>query len=547
MENYQQKIMDILFSNRKSVFFYWDCVNNFWKVFGDYIPRMDSEKNNPLKALMEEDLILPEDRSVFKLHMLQIEKGLQDGILEDNLEVQCHIKSREGYQWYKINCRFLKDGQNRIVEMAGSMEPMSAIEIMQKNQLQHLTMDRNPQVFAGAVREQFAKYPDGKFAFIQFDVEKFKMINELYGDEFGTEVLGNILSTLKVICHKEQLYARLSADLFMIVTKYDEEKDLIEFIHYLEENLNHYKDVNYQLAFGVYLVADKTIETRHMGDSASLARKSIKGNALQNIGFFKEDLKTTLYSRKFIEDNMKKALEEGQFVMYLQPKYSISENRIMGAEALVRWIHPEMGMIVPMNFIPVLEENGFVVKLDEYIWEQACCTIRKWIDEKREPVPISVNVSRVHLMKEQIFHTLKALLEKYRIPQKYLELEITETVQNINIDSAIRSLKKEGYTLLMDDFGSGASSLNTLKNTPFDVIKIDREFLNDFIESERGQKIIAHTIHMTKDIGLDLIAEGVETKEQAMFLQDCGCNMAQGYYYAKPMPLKEFDKLILSE
>ena len=138
---------------------------------------------------------------------------------------------------------------------------------------------------------------------------------------------------------------------------------------------------------------------------------------------------------------------------------------------------------------------------------------------------------------------MKNLLEKYRIPREFLELEITETVQNINIDRVIRSLKKEGYTLLMDDFGSGASSLNTLKNTPFDVIKIDREFLNDFIESERGQKIIAHTIHMTKDIGLDLIAEGVETKEQAAFLQDCGCDMAQGYYYAKPMPISNFDEL----
>lgn len=544
MENNQQKMMDILFSNRKSVFFYWNCVQASWQVLGDYIPKMNSKKANPLKALIEEELILPEDRNIFQIYLTRIEKGLQEGMPEDSLEIQCHVKSREGYQWYKINCRFRKDEQERIMEAAGFLEPMSAIEIMQKSQLARLTMDRNPQVFATAIREQFAKYPQDKFAFIQFDVEKFKMINELYGEEFGTEVLGNILNTLKGICNKEQLFARLSADLFLVVTRYEEETELIEFIHYLEENLNHYKDVTYSFAFGVYLVTDKTMETRHMGDSASLARKSIKGNALQNIAFFKESLKSTLYSRKFIEDNMKAALENGQFVMYLQPKYSISENCIIGAEALVRWIHPEMGMIAPMNFIPVLEENGFIVKLDEYIWEQACRTIKTWIDENRTPVPISVNVSRVHLTKDQILHTLKILLEKYKIPKELLELEITETVHNINIDGAIRSLKEEGYTLLMDDFGSGASSLNTLKNTPFDVIKIDREFLNHFIESERGQKIIAHTIHMTKDIGLDLIAEGVETKEQAVFLQDCGCNMAQGYFYAKPMPLQEFDKFI---
>lgn len=543
MGDVQQKMMNILFSDPKSMFFYWNCKENSWQVFGDYISRMVSDTENPLQVLLVKDLVLPEDKNVFEIFMSQIEKGIKIGIEEHKLEVQCHLNCKEGFQWYKIITRFIKNEQKQIVEMAGSLEPMTDIEIMQKKQMVHITMDRNPQVFSAAVREQFAKYPDDNFAFIQFDVEKFKMINELYGEDVGTEVLANILDTLKSLCNKEQLYARLSADLFMVVTKYQDEKQLVEFIHYLESHLDHYKDIHYRLAFGVYLVTEKTTEIRHMGDSASLARKTIKGNALQNIAFYKEDLKSILYSRKFVEDNMENALQTGQFVMYLQPKYSIADNEMIGAEALVRWIHPELGTISPINFIPVLEENGFIVKLDEYMWEQACIAIRRWIDEGKKPVPISVNVSRVHLLKDQLIITLKNLLEKYRIPREFLELEITETVQNINIDRVIRSLKKEGYTLLMDDFGSGASSLNTLKNTPFDVIKIDREFLNDFIESERGQKIIAHTIHMTKDIGLDLIAEGVETKEQAAFLQDCGCDMAQGYYYAKPMPISNFDEL----
>lgn len=548
MEDKKQKIIDILFSNKNNIFFYWDCSNNTWEIFGDDILKIISDDLNPLEALLENGIIMPEDRNIFQIFMTHIEKGIQEGIEEDNLELQCHIKTRtKEYQWYKINCQFRKDGQNQIKEIACIMESMSAIEIMQKEQLLNLTMDRNPQVFANAIREQFLKYPDEKFAFIQFDVEKFKMINELYGDEFGTEVLQNICTTLKTLCNEEQLFARLSADLFMVVTRYTEEDELLNFIRFLERNLNHYKEAHYELAFGVYLVKDKTMETRHMGDSASLARKSIKGNALQNIAFFEENLKSTLYSRKFIEDNMKTALESGEFVMYLQPKYSISDKKTIGAEALVRWIHPEMGLITPMNFIPVLEENGFITKLDEYMWEQACRTIRNWMDRNITPIPISVNVSRVHLKKKQLISNLKRLLEKYHIPKELLELEITETVQNVNIDDTICSLKEEGFTLLMDDFGSGASSLNTLKNTPFDVIKIDREFLNDFIESERGQKIIAHTVQMTKDIGLDLIAEGVETKEQEMFLQNCGCNIAQGYYYSKPVPIEEFNKLVYNE
>lgn len=548
MEDKKQKIIDILFSNKNNIFFYWDCSNNTWEIFGDDILKIISDDLNPLEALLENGIIMPEDRNIFQIFMTHIEKGIQEGIEEDNLELQCHIKTRtKEYQWYKINCQFRKDGQNQIKEIACIMESMSAIEIMQKEQLLNLTMDRNPQVFANAIREQFLKYPDEKFAFIQFDVEKFKMINELYGDEFGTEVLQNICTTLKTLCNEEQLFARLSADLFMVVTRYTEEDELLNFIRFLERNLNHYKEAHYELAFGVYLVKDKTMETRHMGDSASLARKSIKGNALQNIAFFEENLKSTLYSRKFIEDNMKTALESGEFVMYLQPKYSISDKKTIGAEALVRWIHPEMGLITPMNFIPVLEENGFITKLDEYMWEQACRTIRNWMDRNINPIPISVNVSRVHLKKKQLISNLKRLLEKYHVPKELLELEITETVQNVNIDDTICSLKEEGFTLLMDDFGSGASSLNTLKNTPFDVIKIDREFLNDFIESERGQKIIAHTVQMTKDIGLDLIAEGVETKEQEMFLQNCGCNIAQGYYYSKPVPIEEFNKLVYNK
>ena len=544
MGDIQQKMMNILFSDPKSMFFYWNCVENSWQVTGDYIPEMISDTENPLEILIKKELILPEDRNVFEIYMSQAEKGIKEGLKEDKLEIQCRLNSEEGFKWYRITSRFIKNELGQIQEMAGHLEPMTDIEIMQKQQIVHMTMDRNPQVFAQAVKKQFAKYPDDHFAFIQFDVEKFKMINELYGEDVGTEVLDNILNTLKSLCNEEQIYCRLSADIFMVVTKYQDEKQIVEFIHCLESHLDHYKDIRYRLAFGVYLVTDKTMQIRYMGDSAALARKSIKGNALQNVAFYKEDLKSTLYSRKFVEDNMEEALRTGQFVMYLQPKYSISDNEMIGAEALVRWIHPELGVIAPINFIPVLEDNGFIVKLDEYMWEQACITIRKWIDQGKKPVPISVNVSRVHLLKDQLITTLKNLLKQYQIPRELLELEITETVQNINIDKVIRSLKKEGYTLLMDDFGSGASSLNTLKNTPFDVIKIDREFLNDFIESDRGQKIIAHTIHMTKDIGLELIAEGVETKEQAMFLQDCGCDMAQGYYYAKPMPLSNFDELM---
>ena len=230
--------------------------------------------------------------------------------------------------------------------------------------------------------------------------------------------------------------------------------------------------------------------------------------------------------------------------MYLQPKYSILHDKMVGAEALVRWVRPGKGIIPPAEFIPMFEKNGFVTKMDAFIWEEACRTVRSWMDKGIEPLPISVNVSRIHLKSGLFITTLNNLVEQYKIPKKYLEIEITETAEEEDAGVGINTLKENGFTLLMDDFGSGYSSLNTLKDTQFDVIKIDREFLQDFIGSKRGQTIVKHTIQMTRSIGLDLVAEGVETKEQAEFLSACGCDTAQGFYYAKPMTVEEFNVLL---
>lgn len=230
--------------------------------------------------------------------------------------------------------------------------------------------------------------------------------------------------------------------------------------------------------------------------------------------------------------------------MYLQPKYSILHDKMVGAEALVRWIRPGKGIIPPAEFIPMFEKNGFVTKMDAFIWEEACRTVRSWMDKGIEPLPISVNVSRIHLKSGLFITTLNNLVEQYKIPKKCLEIEITETAEEEDAGVGIDTLKENGFTLLMDDFGSGYSSLNTLKDTQFDVIKIDREFLQDFIGSKRGQTIVKHTIQMTRSIGLDLVAEGVETKEQAEFLSACGCDTAQGFYYAKPMTVDEFNALL---
>lgn len=448
------------------------------------------------------------------------------------------------YKWLKLTVLAPKNEDGGIKYIIGHITVMNNSEILTRTILNSFTNDKHPEVFNNRARQILDESGDRRVAFIQFDIEKFKLINTAYGDALGTEILNFIGNGLKTICNDDQICIRLSADVFMVCTAFDSTEEIERLINTIQDRLGHYKDIHYKLVFGVNLVTDKSLPIRKMGDRAAMARQGMKGNALENVAYYADGQENSMISRKFIEDSMDAALANGEFVMYLQPKYSISSESIVGAEALVRWIHPERGIIAPMEFIPIFETNGFIKKLDKCIWEQACKTIRNWIDKDIKPVPISINISRVHLTDERFIGILNELIEKYDISKDLLEIEITESMENGSADDMIKKLHDSGYVLLMDDFGSGYSSLNTLKNTPFDVIKMDRQFFSEFMLSERGKKIISHTISMSLDIGMGLVAEGIETKEQAEFLSDCGCDVAQGYYYSRPITLSDFDRLV---
>ena len=383
-----------------------------------------------------------------------------------------------------------------------------------------------------------------EIGFIQFDISKFKIINDLYGEKFGDEILDFINRQLKELCHPEQYFINLRSDVFMVVTEYENDGELLEFIRQIDQNINCFKDVKLHITFGVYSVEEGTTEMRQMEDRAAMARRAAKNNILTNILFYKEQFKETLYNRKFIEENMETAIAENQFQMYLQPKYSISQNKIIGAEALVRWYHPRRGMIYPDQFIPVIEENGFIKKVDYYIWERACHFIKKCQDAGINACPVSVNVSRVHLRDNECIHVLSGLIAQSGIARNLLELEITETADSQQVSKKAFQLKEEGFTLLMDDFGSGYSSLNILLETPFDVIKLDRKFMENMMVSDKGKLILEQVVSMSDKLELGLLAEGVESKAQIDLLQSIGCDQVQGYYYAQPMPEDEFFALL---
>lgn len=488
-----------------------------------------------------------DDRSTFHVFLSQLEAaidGSPTGITKDEEKISVAVRllsAEDQWAYQNINC-WLERENGMIARIFVMTDPLDPEEIHRIYVAETFTSDRNPALIQKQALEIIHAHPEMKFAVVQFDVAKFKMILADYGEQKASEMLNFFVATLKVLCNKYQVYSRLSADVFMIITPYTDEQSLYDLVERLDKNLLGYDGIQYRIVYGICYIGDLSGGLRQYGDAAAMARQSIKNNAMQKVAFFQSNLKENISTNKFIEDNMNHALESGEFVMYLQPKCNISDGKVIGAEALVRWIMPGNTVVPPNDFVPVFEKNGFIVKMDEYIWEQACRQIHSWMEAGITPIPISVNVSRRHLSNTSFIAVLDQLIEKYEIPRHYLEIKITETVNEAGIAESMTLLKEKGYTLLMDDFGSGYSSLNTLKDTQFDVIKIDRSFLNDFISSGRGKKIVEHTIGMARDIGLDMVAEGVESKEQADFLQTCGCTTAQGFYYAKPMPVEEFNK-----
>lgn len=547
MSDCRSKMLELMLDQDVYVYFFIDYEANQWHLEENpSIPEFAmSEKYNPIEAILKEGRLAPEDKERFAFFAEKLRDGTLAAKNDRFVKTQFRmVFPGKEMSWYEIEIYPKYVDYSRLPVITGTIHKMNEHEVKSRNILSLYSNDKKPAIFADIMAKRIRDDTGHKYAVIQFDVIGFKFINDRYGEAMGNELLTYFNDMLQIYCGESAIFCRLSADVFMIVTPYEEISDIYGFIRGLEIGMSGYKGIKYTFAFGVYLVTDRNIPTRLMGDSAGMARISIKGNALENIGFYNQDIKNSMKNKRNIEDKMRSALQNGEFVMYLQPKYNIHESRIIGAEALVRWIDPEIGIIPPNDFIPVFEKNGFVVKIDEYIWECACRQIRKWLNEGLPAVPISVNVSRVHLTDSGFIDKLDSLIKKYNIPRDFLELEITETADNINANEMIQLAKESGFRLLMDDFGSGYSSLNTLRSTPFDVLKIDRLFFSKSMESERGQKIISHTISMSKDIGLDLIAEGVETREQADFLENCGCNSAQGFLYSRPVPVDMFETFL---
>ena len=307
------------------------------------------------------------------------------------------------------------------------------------------------------------------------------------------------------------------------------------------------KEKNVVMKWGVYEVTDRTVPVEQMCDRAQLAADSVKGQYNCHFAVYDDQMRSKLLREKAITDVMETALSEKQFIVYLQPKYSLDDNCMAGAEARVRWIHPEWGFMSPGEFIPLFEKNGFIPRLDQYVWEEVCAKMKEWKEKGYPLIPVSVNVSRADVYKADLVEKLVGLVEKYGIEPAYLHLEITESAyaENPNqIISTVERLKSLGFIIEMDDFGSGYSSLNMLNQMKLDILKLDMKFIQNEMEKSEKQSILRFVVRLAHWMNLRVVAEGVETKEQVERLREMGCDYVQGYYFAKPMPTVEFEELL---
>ena len=408
--------------------------------------------------------------------------------------------------------------------------------------------------------QEFINKKEKKYAYVTFDVDNFKYINEMFGYEYGNKVLVHIAKTIKAFAKPDELYARISSDNFaMLLMDTGTQKELEERIGELFQKIIEPGEpgevlniCSLSFSCGVYRIEGK-MDINVVRANANLARTENKKNVLNEIVFYDENLKARRVEEKELEYEAEEALVNGDFLVYFQPKYDTKTEKIIGAEALVRWNHPVRGMLSPALFVPLFESNGFITEIDLYVLNSVCELIESWVNADIPPICISVNLSRVHLYERNLVQRLTEVVERHHIPPEYIEFELTESAFYEETESLLRimsEIKAAGFRLSMDDFGSGYSSLNLLRRLPVDVLKLDKVFLEDCEEENdetRGKRIVMHVISMAKDLQMEVLAEGVETSGQKEFLQNAKCDMIQGYYYARPMPIREFELLYKGE
>ena len=405
----------------------------------------------------------------------------------------------------------------------------------------------NRETFYEKAAEIIKENPEVQYSIVYLDISCFKVVNDLFHTETGNLILKAAANYFqKKINPQIGISGRIEADHFVLCVPQDT-LDMDRLIKELDDTIKTL-GISHNILFfaGVYPVIDINLPVDQMCDRASMALNKIKGNYVRRYNFYDVGMRERMLKEQMIVRDMEFALKDNQFTIFLQPIFRPETNEIVSAEALVRWFHPESGMISPGYFIPVFERNGFIVKLDRFVWECVCKFLRSRLDAGKKIVPISVNVSRLNFYSYDLLIFMLNLLKKYDLEPWMLKLEVTESAYTDNpqqLINIVNQFKDNGFPILMDDFGSGYSSLNMLKNIAIDVLKVDMAFVREIEHSERARTILLMIIGLAKELGMGVVTEGVETQTQLDYITNMGSVDIQGYYFSKPLAVKDFVSL----
>ncbi|MBO5451517.1 MAG: EAL domain-containing protein [Lachnospiraceae bacterium] len=409
------------------------------------------------------------------------------------------------------------------------------------------TGGKNWYYFLGEASKKMKKYrrKNVKAAMVHIRMEKYRNYCSCYGDKEGRALVGDFYDVIRRNITKKETFARHEMCDFGLLICYENEGQLVERIEKIMGLLDA-KRPNIKLYFkaGINILDGEIMEPSEAYNRATIARAKIEDTHNENVSFFTQQMKEELLWERKVENDMERALINHEYKVYLQPKYSVDDEKLAAAEALVRWVHPTEGLIAPYKFIPIFERNGFITKLDDYMIAEVAKLQAKWIAEGKKIVPISVNVSRAHFTRENLAEHICEIVDSYKVPHEAIELELTESAffdDKETLIGIVNKMKDYGFAVSMDDFGAGYSSLNSLKELPIDVVKLDAEFFRGNDEEGKGKVIVSDAISLAKKLNMRIVAEGIETREQVDFLAENECDLIQGYYFAKPMPVEEFE------
>lgn len=430
-------------------------------------------------------------------------------------------------------------------------------EIIKAAYTDDLTGYKNKQKFKIELEEILKNNRLAKYAIVLLDIDNFKTFNEFFGFDEGDRVLKYASDIINKAVNEGEIFCRSNSDNFYMLIKFDSKKQIEERLMNVMNKISAYKpseNRNYKIVSycGVYRINPKYFESgaNFLIDRARLALMRIVRNHENGYSFYNEIFKNNIIFETELENDMEQALADGDFKIYVQPKYEINTGSIAGGEALIRWQHKTKGFLTPNKFIELFERNHFIIKLDYYVLETICKMQKKWLDMGFETVPVSVNQSKLNIFQDNYIESILKIVSDSGVLPELVELEITEDMayQSFSeVVNVITELHKHGIKFSMDDFGSGYSSLNMLKNLDIDVIKLDKAFFDESSGNEKGKIIVSSSLEMAHKLNIKSVAEGVETKEHVDFLKTTSCNIAQGFYYSKPIPIEEFEKLIRNQ